>query len=329
MELCANSVVERIDTDPKTGNARGVTYVESKTKRRRSVSANVVIVCASTIESIRLLLNSACAKHPDGLGNSSGLLGRYVMDQLPALAFGRIPGSNGWELVDGTSPGNNHGGIYVPRFTNLNGTDPGFARGFNMQGLIGRMPVPDGEPAMFGLGAACEMLPYADNRVTLDPKKLDAWGIPSPHVAVSFGDNERKMLRYALDTVKEMTDMIGASRDFAISALGIDEPDKLLPDANPLERLLFRYGYKSAVSPGSAIHECGGARMGDDPANSVLNCSNQVWDANNVFVTDSSCFVSNGSCGPTLTTMALTTRACEFIAGEYNGSPRMPNASQV
>jgi choline dehydrogenase-like flavoprotein len=118
--------------------------------------------------------------------------------------------------------------------------------------------------------------------------------------------------------------MIGAKRDFEISALGIDEPDKLLPKANLLERLLFRYGYKTAVSPGSAIHECGGARMGSDPSKSVLNGYNQAWDAPNVFVTDSSCFVSNGSCGPTLTTMALTARACDKIAEEYRGTPHFP-----
>jgi choline dehydrogenase-like flavoprotein len=324
MTLRANTIVERIDTDANTGRASGVTVIDASLKRRHKISANVILVCASTIETIRLLLNSGCARHPVGLGNSSGVLGRYVMDQLPALVFGRIPGSTGWELVDGTSPANNHGGMYVPRFTNLDGADPGFLRGFNMQGLIGRMPVPEGELAMFGLGAACEMLPYENNRVTLDPKKKDAWGMPAPHIAVSYGDNERKMLRFALDAVKEMTDMIGAKRDFAISALGIDEPDKLLPKANLLERLLFRYGYKTAVSPGSAIHECGGARMGSDPSKSVLNGYNQAWDAPNVFVTDSSCFVSNGSCGPTLTTMALTARACDKIAEEYRGTPHFP-----
>ena len=104
---------------------------------------DVVVICASTIESVRLLLNSACAKHPNGLGNSSGLLGRYFMDQIPCLVFGSVPGSDGFELVDGTSPANNHGGMYMPRFQNLDRRDyPAFARGFNIQGVAGRAPVP-------------------------------------------------------------------------------------------------------------------------------------------------------------------------------------------
>jgi choline dehydrogenase-like flavoprotein len=322
MALRTNAIVERIDVDRRTGQASGVTYIDAQSRQRRRVSANIVVVCASTIESIRLLLNSACTKHAGGIGNSSGLLGRCFMDQLPAMVFGTVPGSEGFELVDGTSPANNHGGIYMPRFTNLDGrTHPGFARGFNIQGLIGRIPVPEGHPARFGLGAACEMRPNGDNRVTLDPEKKDAWGVPAPHIALSVTDNERKMLRYSLDTLKEMIALFGGVPDFAISALGLDEPDKLLPDANPLERLMFRLGYKRSVAPGSAIHECGGARMGHDPATSVLNGYNQCWDASNVFVTDASCFVSNGSCGPTLTTMALTVRACEYIANEYQGSP--------
>jgi len=111
MELRTNAIVERIDVDPRTGNASGVTYIDADSKLRNSVAANVVVVCASTIESIRLLLNSACAKHPGGIGNSSGMLGRYFMDQLPAMVFGTVPGSEGFELVDGTSPANNHGGI--------------------------------------------------------------------------------------------------------------------------------------------------------------------------------------------------------------------------
>ena len=94
-----------------------------------------------------------------------------------------------------------------------------------------------------------------------------------------------------------------------------------MPNAKWHERMLFRLAYKRSVAVGGAIHECGGSRMGSDPKTSVLNAMNQVWDAPNVFVTDSSCFVTNGTCGPTLTTMALTVRACEHIASEYGHSP--------
>jgi choline dehydrogenase-like flavoprotein len=327
MELRSDAIVERIDVDPATGKASGVTYIDAETKRRHSISANVVVVCASTIESLRLLLNSGCGKHPDGLGNSSGMLGRYFMDQCPSVVFGTVPGQNGWDLVDGTSPANNHGGIYIPRYTNLDGpTHPEFKRGFNIQGVIGRGAVPDDHPAVWGCMGQGEMLPHRENRITLNPRRKDAWGVPIPHISVELTDNERKILRAEVDAIKEMATAAGFEIDFAISLLGIDKTEKFMPEASWFERMMFRLGYKRSMAMGAAIHECGGARMGQDPAKSVLNPFNQCWDAPNVFVTDSSCFVSNGTCGPTLTTMALTTRACEYIAQEYQGSPDIRSA---
>lgn len=327
MTLKASAIVERIDTDPVTGRATGVTYIDATTRQRHQVTANVVVVCASTIESVRLLLNSATSKHPDGLGNSSGVLGRYFMDQCNALCFGTVPNSRGFELVDGDSPANNHGGIYIPRFTNLDDrTHPDFLRGFNIQGIIGRPPVPEDHESVFGFSAQGEMPPYAENRVSLNRRKTDAWGVPAAHVAISLTDNERRLLRAGLDTLKEMVAANGYSIDFAMSLLGIEKTERFMPEASWIERLLFRASFRRSMAIGAAIHECGGARMGADPAKSVLNAVNQCWDAPNVFVTDSSCFASNGTCGPTLTTMALTTRACEWIAKEYDGSPELRRA---
>ena len=328
MELRPNAIVRQILIDPVTGSASGVSYVDAETRQLRRVSANVVVICASTIESVRLLLNSACPKHPNGIGNSSGLLGRYFMDQVPCLVFGSVPGSSGFELVDGTSPADNHGGMYIPRFQNLGRRDyPAFARGFNVQGIAGRAPVPEGHPAMFGFMGQGEMLPYYENRVTVSPQKKDAWGIPAPHIELSMRDNERNMLRSQLDTIKEMVKAAGWSIDFAASLLGLDDPDNVLPNATWFERFMFRRSFRKSMALGAAIHECGGARMGIDPAKSVLNKFNQCWDAKNVFVTDSSCFVTNGTCGPTLTTMALTMRACEYIAQEYRSTSALSSAA--
>ena len=328
MELRPNAIVRQILIDPVTGSASGVSYVDAETRQLRRVSANVVVICASTIESVRLLLNSACPKHPNGIGNSSGLLGRYFMDQVPCLVFGSVPGTSGFELVDGTSPSDNHGGMYIPRFQNLGRRDyPAFARGFNVQGIAGRAPVPEGHPAMFGFMGQGEMLPYYENRVTVSPQKNDAWGIPAPHIELSMRDNERNMLRSQLDTIKEMVKAAGWSIDFAASLLGLDDPDNVLPNATWFERFTFRRSFRKSMALGAAIHECGGARMGIDPAKSVLNKFNQCWDAKNVFVTDSSCFVTNGTCGPTLTTMALTMRACEYIAQEYRSTSALSSAA--
>jgi choline dehydrogenase-like flavoprotein len=321
MELRPNAVVKQLNIDPNTGKATGVAYVDAKTKQLRNVSANVVVICASTIETIRLLLNSACAKHPNGVGNSSGVLGRYFMDQCPCTVFGSIPGSSGYELVDGKTPADNHGGIYLPRFLNLDRvTQPNFKRGFNIQGVVGRGYVPEGVPTLFGFMGQGEMLPHYENSVTINPSKRDAWGIPVPHVTLAMTENERKLMRFEVDTIKEMVKAMGWEIDFAACALGLDDPDKLLPHAGWFERFMFRISYKRSTGLGASIHECGGARMGKDPSKSVLNAYNQCWDAKNVFVTDSSCFVSNGTCGPTLTTMALTVRACEYISKEYGKS---------
>jgi len=161
------------------------------------------------------------------------------------------------------------------------------------------------------------MLPYADNYVSLHSRRKDKWGIPIPNIHIKMKENEINLLKAQVQTQKELIAAAGYNVDFAISPLGISTEYKLLPDAPWYERLLFQLNYKKSVALGAAIHECGGARMGTDPKDSVLNGNNQCWDASNVFVTDSSCFPTNGSCGPTLTTMALTVRACEFIAKEF------------
>jgi choline dehydrogenase-like flavoprotein len=160
------------------------------------------------------------------------------------------------------------------------------------------------------------MLPRAENRITIDARRRDAWGVPAPHIDVSLSDNERAILREQVRSVREMVEHAGFRLDFIGSMLELDARNAF-PDADPLSRFVFRKGFRKSLSLGAAIHECGGARMGSDPATSVLNEHNQAWDAPNVFVTDGSCFTSNGIVGPTLTIMALTARACEHLAREH------------
>lgn len=323
LTLRSRSPVERIETDAQTGKATGVTYIDAATGTRHTVRANVVVLCASTIESIRLLLNSPAAKHPQGLGNSSGLVGRYFMDQMLTLGFGTAPGFKGGELVDGTTPADNHGGIYIPRFRQLRTPgELGYAGGFNLQGIVGRPMLPPHMDSVFGLTGHGEILPHIENRVSL-ARRRDRLGVPIPAVHLRLRENDWKLLRDQVQTQKTVMKEAGLRTDFLISPLGIDPDNRLLPNARWYERLMFRMAYRRSVAVGGAIHECGGARMGDDPQTSVLNARNQLWDAPNVFVTDSSCFVTNGTCGPTLTTMALTVRACEHIADEYGRSPEL------
>lgn len=318
LELRTNAMVSQIKINPQTGNATGVTYIDALDKTVHEVNAKVVVLCASAIESIRLLFNSACSKHPNGVGNSSGLLGRYFMDQVPSLVFGTIPGSYGGELVDGTTPDESYGGVYIPRFQNLSTTThPQFKGGFNIQGIVGRAMVPPDQESVFGFMGHGEMLPYYENSVVINKRKKDAWGIPVPDIKIKLMENERNLVRAQLESTKEMVRENGFAVDFAMNILGLEDKGKILPKANWFERMMFRLNWQKSMALGAAIHECGGARIGNDPKDSVLNSYNQCWDAKNVFVTDSSCFPTNGSCGPTLTAMAITARTCEYIANEY------------
>ena len=321
LTIRTDAIVKKINIDPNTGKATGVEFIDRVTKETHTVLANVVVLCASTIESIRLLLNSASSKHPNGLGNSSGLLGRYFMDQCPSMVFGRVPNSKGWELDDSTPPDPFYGptgGVYIPRFQNLDGvTHPKFARGFGIQGTVGRMYVPEDRPSKLGLMGFGEALPNPENRVTLHPSRKDRWGIPIPHIKVSLTQNEHELLRAQTNAIKEMIENSGFTVEFAGSTLGLESSKGAFPEEDPFSRFMFRMNFQQSMSIGAAIHECGGVRMGSDPKNSVLNSYNQCWDVKNLFVTDGSSFTSSGTVGPTLTIMAITSRACEYIANEY------------
>ncbi|HET7723983.1 MAG TPA: GMC family oxidoreductase [Propionibacteriaceae bacterium] len=312
--------VVRITTDDTTGLATGAVFVDRNTRHEHRVYGDAVVVCASTIESIRLLLNSGSSRHPDGLGNSSGLLGRYVMDQTISVGFFDAPRFPGvWDPADNVPADPFYGvpgGILIPRYENL-GTDQDarFRRGISFQGLGGRFPVPEGKGAAFGLGGSGEMLARYDNRVSLSSRK-DRWGMPLPYIDLSMGENDRLLLKRTMTALREMADETGLRVNFIGSAAGL-ESQKVWPDFNPLQRAIFKQGIKLSIVLGAAIHETGGARMGDDPAMSVVNGVNQLWDAPNVFVPDAASFVSGSTVGPALTIMALCARAACFLAEHH------------
>jgi choline dehydrogenase-like flavoprotein len=326
-----DAVVSRITVDERSGLVDGAVFVDRLTKREHRVYSDVVLLCASAIESLRLMLVSRSPRHPNGLGNSTGLLGRYFMDQTVSMAFCSVPDHPGYWLRDDSAPPDPFyppaGGVLIPRWVNIGSEDdPGFARGFSFQGAGGRFPVPDDAPTSFGIGAAGEMLPSYDNRVTLNPKRTDAWGVPIAHIRCALSENDVTIAREGTKALREMVEHCGYSVNFVGSVLGLDSK-KVFPDASPFHRLVFRSGIGRSLAMGAAIHECGGARMGADPRTSVLNGVNQAWDIPNLFVTDGSCFVSNSTVGPALTIMALTARACDFVAREYaSGGLTKPTA---
>jgi Choline dehydrogenase and related flavoproteins len=303
-ELRSGAVVVRIETDRHSGLATGVTYVDDATRERVTVTAKVVALAASTIESVRILLNSKGERHPRGLGNSSGNLGRYLVDHLLVVRAGRLPEIEGLGRETDPYDFGAHTGIFIPSFRNRGTNDGlGFLRGYSLMGCVGRI-----EPGWYFMTIG-EVLPRAENRVELDPAKRDGWGIPVAKVTMRYSDNERAMLRDMNETLDDLC------RTFAL-------PADILGKENLLSRIVFKiagrllYTREGALIPGSSVHESGGACMGTDRSRHVLNADNQVFDAPNVYVTDSAAFPTNPFQNPALTIMALSARAGHRIATE-------------
>jgi choline dehydrogenase-like flavoprotein len=288
--------------DEQSGKASGVEYIERLTKNTQAVQGKVVVLCASAIESVRILLNSASAKHPSGVGGSSGHLGRYLCDHVAYAQTGNVPEGDVEPAFNEDGFDFAATGLYIPSFCEKESKN--FPGGYGIQIDIGR-----GEPT-WGMLAFGEMQPRFENYVSLHPTVKDAWGIPVARIECSHSHDEVNMVAH----MKRMLPEIAAA-----GGLQVDESLDLRR-GNILFRLLRARVFASygASWPGGAIHETGGARMGDTPDNSVLNSYCQCWDADNVFVTDGACFVSSGFQNHTLTMMAITARACQFIVREYS-----------
>ncbi|MET0529305.1 MAG: GMC family oxidoreductase, partial [Microvirga sp.] len=305
LTLRTDAVVENVEIDNTNGRATGVRFFERESKQQHVARAKVVILCASTIESLRIMLNSRSERHPHGLGNSSGRLGHNLMDHVHVVLsgphddveVGRVGETDAFDF-------GKIGGFYVPRYRTPTPARRPYLRGFGIMGGIGR-----GYP-FWHLTAQGEMLPRFENKATLDPRKKDAWGIPAARIDLTYSENENNMIADALETMRAMA-----------AAAGLEV--RATPTGLRLHNLAFKILRKrlvldsGAAVPGAAVHEVGGAPMGSDPARSVLNHFNQCWDAENVFVTDGACFVSSGAQNTTLTIMALTVRACQHVLKEH------------
>jgi choline dehydrogenase-like flavoprotein len=320
LDIRYNTIARKVLTDDSGSRATGVEAIDTLTGKVTVFSARAVVLCASPVESIRLLLNSASHQHPEGLGNSSGLLGRYFVDQLPCVAAGSFPAARGWSTAD-TAPSDPFyrpsGGVYLPRFLSPDGSA---STDFAYQGSIGRSRTAPDSPArlsFFGYGV---LAPDPDNRVTLNPRRNDAWGMPIAHIRVKIGPEDKETLERELAALVETVEGAGGELEYVGSPLGLKEMGRgAYPDADPLSRLAFRALFKKTMVMGAAIHEAGGARMGETKAESVLDRFNRSWDVPNLLVTDASAFAGGGVSGTTLTIMAMTVRACRALAAELRG----------
>lgn len=304
MTLIPDTAVHKVVVDPDTGRATGVETVNVKTNEAKTLTARVVFLNAGTIPTSMILLNSADANNPNGLANSSGQLGRNLMDHHSgAHGSATMPGH-----LDKTTYGRRPNGIYIPRFRNHTEEGEGFLRGFGYQGWSSRAgwqsklgnkgigaslkdDIRSPGPWVMGLIAFGEVLPNEDNHVRLHATKTDKWGFPIPVIDAKWGENERKMIRQATRDTRAMLEAAGATN------IQVADPDTVEPGM-----------------PGVGIHEMGTARMGRDSKTSVLNSFNQSWDVPNLFVTDGSFMTSGGCQNPSLTYMAFSARAADHAA---------------
>ncbi|WP_339112578.1 GMC family oxidoreductase [Thioclava sp. GXIMD2076] len=316
-----NSVARRVLTE--NGLATGVEITDTRTGEVLVLEAAHIVISASPIESIRLLWHS-------GLGNHHDQLGRYFMDQLPMLAMGHYAPVKGQWTGDDSLPKDAfyepQGGIFITRSSG----DPKTRGQFDFQGGIGRSPVGADDPAkllFFGFG---QMQPNARNRVTLDPKVKDRWGLAGAHIVCRMSAEDEALLERQEAFFLETINGAGGEVQFLGSAKRIREWGKgAYPEAGALSRFLFRRYFKDVMVMGAAIHETGGARMGTDPASSVVNPMGQLWEAPNVLVTDASTFCGSGVTGTTLTIMAQTVRACRHLAQSSNSLRAEPELAEA
>ncbi len=292
-----NSIVHEIVYDPETGRASGVRLKDAATGEHLHISARIIFCNASTVGTTAILLNSRSEHFPEGLGNTSGELGHNMMDHHYGMgAAGVLPG-----FEDRYYSGFKPGGFYIPRFVNLDDETrrEGYLRGFGYQGSAVRTDnVPAGvvgeelkqvlfQPGSWTIGMTCfgEMLPYHENRMYLNFNKTDRHGMPLITFDASLRENEMALRE---DGVRAAVEMLEAAGCVNVTH------------------------YNAATAPGACIHEMGTARMGRDPATSVLNQWNQMHDVRNVFVTDGACMTSSGTQNPSITYMALTARAVDY-----------------
>ena len=305
LTLLPDQVVEKLEHDETGSRITSVKTVNSKTGERTEYSAKLFFLCASTLGSTQIMLNSASERHPQGLSNRSGALGNYLMDHLAVSHSGYFV-----DDVDSYYQGNRPNGLYVARFRNLGeqpDEDAAFLRGygyqaiplrtdwetsFNRKGFGAAYKDALRDPAPFwvwGMRAFIECLPNAANRVYLHSTKTDRFGIPQLATEFQWSNNE-------LEAVKDSA--VQADRILrAAGAVAIDVADGSRLDVG-----------------GDAIHEMGTARMGADPATSVLNANNRAHEIDNLYVTDGSFMASSSCVNPSLTYMAFTARACDHAA---------------
>ena len=306
VNIIDNAVAARILVDDQ-GLASGVQYFDRYSREERRILAKRVVVAASCVDSTRILLNSTSPRYPNGIGNSSDVIGRYLSEQIRFTIRGFAPQLIGGKVYNDDGIGGAH--IYMPRFNHRDGRKRDYIRGLGCQfwytgaqtdlsyaksipgfGLDFKKAVKERYPALLALHPFGETIPKKENRITTKGSPVDQYGVPIARIAYTTAENERRMAQDMYNTTLEIL------------------------HAAKAEIVPFDYGY---LEPnGSAIHEHGTCRMGADPKRSALNQYCQMHDVKNVFVVDGSAFTTASEKNPTLTILALAWRATDYMAAE-------------
>ncbi|MHA4742518.1 GMC oxidoreductase [Dyadobacter sp. MSC1_007] len=301
MTLRPHSVVHSIIYDDKKQKASGVRVIDANTKEMMEFYADIIFLNAAALNSNLVLLNSTSSRFPNGLGNDSGLLGKYVaFHNYRASISGEYEG-----FLDSTTDGRRPNSGYIPRFRNVYKQETDFLRGYAAGFGANRISYNDrnglGESLKAGLHETKygnwsvgshmmgETIPKESSYVALDKDMKDPFGIPQLKISVGYDDNDEKMIKDYIEQVSEMFTNAG------------------------FKNVRAHDGHRN---PGNDIHEMGGVRMGKDPKTSLLNKWNQLHHCKNVFVTDGACMTSTSTQNPSLTYMALSARAVDHAVKE-------------
>ena len=301
MTLRPNSVVHSIIYDEKKGKATGVRIIDADTKQMQEFYARIIFLNAAALNSNLVLLNSTSNRFPNGLGNDSGVLGKYAaFHNYRAGVSGEYDGD-----LDSTTDGRRPNSPYIPRFRNVHKQEMGFLRGYAAGFSAGRISRSDQSgvgadlkesllnPKLGGWHVGSHMMgetiPKETNYLALDPNLKDPFGIPQLKISIVYDENDDKMVK---DYQEQLTEMF---TEAGFKNIRVRDDKR---------------------NPGLDIHEMGGARMGKDPKTSMLNKWNQLHAVKNVFVTDGACMTSTSTQNPSLTYMALTARAADYAVKE-------------
>ena len=309
VQILTNHMVQSFETNIETELANKIKLINTKNGLKKDLSCELIIICASTISTLRILINSERNLSKKGFNDPSGKLGKYLMDHISICKFFSIQEFHQKKdirsIKDGTLSG--AGSFFLPFGSELpNKSEINFLRGYGTWGAIDRFGLPrflqkDPRESIGFLISHGEVLPRESNKIELSDK-VDEWGIPIPKISFTWSNNEHRMVNHMKKTIQNSIKVVNGE------IRNIEDIYNIPFLRNFAKKSIALSG--EPPPPGYYIHEVGGARMGENEEDSVLDKWNRLWRCKNVIVADGSCWPTSSWQSPTLTMMAICRRAC-------------------